>query len=81
MEQERRYPDALVRVAYEELLAEPVATLQRLQKWCGLKPDPAVAGYARKRLYDNPAKQWPRLDPAVEVLFRDTMQRLGYETA
>ena len=37
-----------------------------------------MADYAAKRLYDNPAKGWPRLEPAVDRLFRQTMDRLGY---
>ncbi|MHB1351814.1 MAG: sulfotransferase family protein [Thiobacillus sp.] len=78
--QAQRYPDAVIRVAYEALLADPVEELVRLQRQCGLEPDPAVADYARKRLYDNPAKGWPDLLPPVDALFRDTMTRLGYET-
>ena len=77
--QEQRHPDAVIRVAYETLLANPVGELERLQKQCGLEPDPAVSDYAEKRLYDNPAKGWPELHPAVDALFRDTMTRLGYD--
>ncbi|OYY94941.1 MAG: hypothetical protein B7Y41_05120 [Hydrogenophilales bacterium 28-61-23] len=79
LEQERRHPDAVVRVAYEALLADPVGELLRLQQQCGLSPDPAVTDYAKKRLYDNPAKGWPVLLPAVDALFRETMLMLGYE--
>lgn len=78
--QAQRYPDAVIRVAYEALLAEPVEELVRLQRQCGLEPDPAVADYAKKRLYDNPAKGWPALLPPVDALFRETMTRLGYHT-
>lgn len=77
--QEKRYPDAVIRVAYEDMLADAVGELLRLQEIAGLKPDPAVTDYARKRLYDNPAKGWPELHPAVDVLFRDTMTKLGYD--
>jgi len=76
--QSRRFPDSVIRVAYESLLADPVGELERLQLQCGLPLDPAVADYAKKRLYDNPSKSWPKLLPAVDVLFRDTMQSLGY---
>lgn len=78
--QEQRYPDAVIRVAYETLLADPAGELVRLQQQCSLEPDPLVAEYAKKRLYDNPAKGWPELLPAVDVLFRDTMTKLGYDT-
>lgn len=80
LEQERRHPDALTCVAYETLLADPVGELVRLQQQCGLKPDTAVADYAKKRLYDNPAKGWPVLHPAVDALFRETMKELGYDS-
>ncbi|MDR3390207.1 MAG: sulfotransferase [Sulfuriferula sp.] len=80
LEQEQRHPDAVIRVAYEALLADPVGELVRLQQQCGLEPDPAVADYAKKRLYDNPAKGWPVLHPVVDALFRDTMKELGYAT-
>lgn len=80
LEQERHHPDALMRVAYESLLADPAGELVRLQQQCGLNPDPAVADYAKKRLYDNPAKGWPALHPAVDALFRETMKELGYDT-
>lgn len=80
LEQERRHPDAVIRVAYEALLADPVGELVQLQQQCGLEPDLAVADYAKKRLYDNPAKGWPALHPAVDALFRETMKELGYDT-
>lgn len=78
--QEQRHPDAVIRVTYETLLANPFNELKRLQEQCGLEPDPAVASYAQKRLYDNPAKEWPELQPAVDALFRETMTELGYAT-
>lgn len=80
LEQVQRYPEAVIRVAYETLLNHPAEELARLQQQCGLEPDPRVVDYAKKRLYDNPAKGWPELHPAVDALFRETMTRLGYET-
>lgn len=81
LEQERRFPDAVVRVAYEDLLADPEGQLERLQKLCGLEPDPAVADYAKKKLYDNPSKTMPELHPAVNALFMETMKELGYQAS
>lgn len=78
LEQERKHPDVVIRVAYEALLADPERELERLQQQCGLEPDQAVADYAKKRLYDNPAKGWPELHPAVDKLFRETHMQLGY---
>lgn len=79
--QESLYPQTVVRIAYEDLLAAPTAELERLQTACGLTPDPAVSDYAANRLYDNPAKGWPKLDPAIDQLFRETMDMLGYASA
>jgi len=80
LEQEQRHPDAVIRVAYEALLANPVGELERLQQQCGLEElDPLVVDYAQKRLHNNPAKGWPELHPAVDAVFRKTMTRLGYD--
>jgi hypothetical protein len=76
--QQKLHPDSVMRVAYEDLLAQPQQTLTALQRHCGLTPDEAVVDYARGRLYDNPAKGWPALNPAVDDLFRQTMGELGY---
>lgn len=76
--QQKRHPDSVMRVSYEDLLAQPQQTLVALQRHCGLVPDDAVVDYAKNRLYDNPAKGWPTLHPAVDDLFRQTMDELGY---
>jgi len=78
LQQAERNPQAVYRIAYEDLLVDPVNQLQRLQRWCGLEPDPAVVSYAKGRIYDNPAKQQPPLLPPVDALFTETMRRLGY---
>ena len=78
LKQKRCFPDAVVRLSYETLLSDPVGELERLQQQCDLVPDAAVVDYAKKRLYDNPAKGWPMLHPAVDALFRETMIQLGY---
>lgn len=78
--QEQRYPGAVIRVAYEALLADPAGALRRLQSQCDLEPDLRVVDYAKKRIYANPAKEWPELHPAVDALFRDAMTSIGYDT-
>jgi hypothetical protein len=78
LKQMQRHPDALVRVSYEALLADPETALERLQQQCDLTPDPAVTDYAKKQLYDNPGKAWPVLLPAINTLFHDTMVMLDY---
>lgn len=79
LEQQRRYPETVIRVAYEALLQDPANELVRLQQQCGLIPDPAVVDYAQKRLYDNPAKKMPSLLPMIGEMFIETMGQLGYK--
>lgn len=78
LRQQQRHPDCIIRVAYEEILADPKGELVRLQTLCGLVPDPDMVDYASKVLYDNPSASWPVLLPAVDSLFRETMTQLGY---
>ena len=76
--QERRFPESVVRISYEMLLNNPITELEKLQNVCGLTPDPAVTEYAKKRLYENPAKGSLTLLPEIAVLFNETMGQLGY---
>lgn len=78
LQQQRRHPDCIVRISYEEILRDPEQQLVLLQEKCGLVPDPDVAAYATKVLYDNPVAAWPALLPEVDALFRETMVMLGY---
>lgn len=78
LRQARAHPDRVIRVSYEALLQDPAGELESLQRRCGLTPDADVVAYARHALYANPTKPWPTLLPEVEVLFRRTMEELGY---
>ena len=76
--QERLFPEAVIRISYEMLLNNPITELEKLQNVCGLTPDSAVTEYAKKRLYENPAKGSLTLLPEIAVLFNETMGQLGY---
>lgn len=76
--QAERFPADVAKIRYEDLLAEPEKALRDLMSACGLAHDEAVLDYARKSLYDNPAKPLPALMPAVQQLFDETMTMLGY---
>ncbi len=76
--QQQQHADAILRISYEDLLADPASVLTMVQAWCDVPADPAVIDYGRKRLYDNPSKHWPTLKPEVDTLLRETMAELGY---
>lgn len=72
-------PDRVVKIRYEDLLSDSKTELERLLSVCELGVDPMVIEYARKSLYDNPAKPLPALLPPVQKLFDETMSMLGYQ--
>jgi hypothetical protein len=78
MAREAAAPGSLIRIRYEDLLARPEEELSRLLSACDLPRDDAVFEYAKKRLYDNPAKSMPQLLPPVRRWFDETMADLGY---
>lgn len=78
LSQEEREPGSLIHVRYEDLLSRPDVELGKLLDACELSHDPAVFDYARKKLYENPAKSLPVLMPPVQQWFDETMSQLGY---
>jgi hypothetical protein len=76
--QEKVHGDCMIRLRYESLLTHPDTELPLLLEMLGLDNDDNVLDYARKSLYDNPAKQSPALLPPVKRLFDETMAQLGY---
>lgn len=71
-------PGTLIRIRYEDLLSHPEEELSRLLTACDLSRDDAIFEYAKKRLYDNPAKSMPELLPPIRRWFDETMAELGY---
>ena len=73
-----RFADCVVRIRYEDLLANAREELERLLATCELGRDEAVIDYAIERLYENPSKPLPDLLPPVQAMFDETMIQLGY---
>lgn len=78
--QSERHPEAVVHIAYEDLVVRPEQELNRLQEACGLAPDPVVTTYALQILRQNPPRSYPALDEPVRLLFEETMSRLGFNS-
>ncbi len=73
-----RLPEAVCRVRYEDLVADPDTTLTALLDFCELPMDATMLAYARTVL--SPPSDGPdvALHPALAVPFYQTMERLGY---
>lgn len=80
MAQCQRHPDRILKLRYEDLLAEPSGQLERLLAHAELRDDGDVLRYAEGRLHENPAKLLPTLLPPVRRWFDRTMSELGYPT-
>ena len=75
------FPNAVIKIKYEDLTLDPESELKQLLSECNLDPDSSVINYARTVLYSLPRKPWPVLHPKIEVIFKETMQQLGYEAS
>lgn len=85
----RRVPaQRRLEVRYEDLVREPVAVLQRVCSFAGVRYDPAMLGYPGHTTYEAPdralAQQWrKKLAPAetrlVEARIGALLVRRGYE--
>ncbi len=73
-------PGSLHFVRYEDLTADPAATIPEILQFCGLQPDVAVTRYAKQTLKPRAPYPPPDLHPAIQGMFEDTMKSLGYET-
>lgn len=68
----------LHRVRFEDLTADPQATLATLSGFCGLPDDPRFLAYAGRTLRPLPARPPCDLHPAVADAFADTLDSMGY---
>ena len=68
----------LMVVHYSDLVARPQLTLEVISSYCGLRDDPKMFAYAKSVL--KPAKPYaaPRLHPAIQPLFDETMLASGF---
>jgi len=80
MKQAELFPNAVIKIKYEDLTLDPEPQLKRLLTKCNLDEDYSIIDYARTVLYSQPHKPWPVLHPKIERTFKETMQQLGYET-
>jgi len=71
-------PDAILLLRYEDLVADPEATMVQLFDYCDLDHDQIVIDYARGELSPPRAKPPLEIDPVLRPVFDDTMNRLGY---
>ena len=70
--------DSLHFVPYESLCQDPEAVLREVCTYCELPEDKKFLDYAKRTLSPVPARAKTELDPLVEDVFLDTMQRLAY---
>ncbi|VAW65693.1 hypothetical protein MNBD_GAMMA09-3263 [hydrothermal vent metagenome] len=78
LKQLKLYPDSVIHIQYEALTKNPDQELHKLMKKCNLATDEKVIKYAKEKLYTNTPKDNPKLLPAIEKLFNETMAELGY---
>jgi len=68
----------LLFVHYEDLIADPDTTLRRILRFCDLEEDASMLTYARKTLRAGQPHAPLILNPAIQQIFDETMQSLGY---
>ena len=78
MEHEGKYPDAVTRVHYEDLVSAPQKTVRRVFERCHLSEDNAPLVYAQQTLRAASSKQAVELDRRVAPFFHEKMEALGY---
>ena len=74
---------AVLRLRYEDFVADPVAHLERVAAHCGLTVTEAMATAARVDVAPDRTRKWERFEPEelarLVPELRDEMQRHGYE--
>jgi hypothetical protein len=72
-------PSRLLRVRYEDLVADPVGTGDRLAAFLGLDPDPAMRAFAAAEVRRRgPAAHGDTIPRSTEDLAGDCLRRHGY---
>jgi len=79
MLQQEKYPRSMYKIAYEDLVANSDEELKNLFDFCELELDENVFSYAREKLYKMESKKKPNMEPMLEKIFDETMEKLGYE--
>lgn len=70
--------DCIHLLRFEDLTLEPDKTLAELCDFCELPADDTFHEYARQTLHPVPAKNPFNVHPKIVPVFRDTMEKLGY---
>ena len=73
--------DCIHLLRFEELTLEPDKTLAELCDFCELPTDDTFSEYARQTLHPVPARQPFDVHPKIVRIFRDTMEKLGYNAS
>lgn len=75
-----KYPDDIYLLKYEELVAQPKTSLQKLLAFCELPGDEKMFAYAEQTLKSRQNYQPMCLAPEIAPAFEQTMASLGYLT-
>jgi hypothetical protein len=78
LEMMAKFPQHIVPVRYEDLVAQPIATLDAIRNFCHLPSDTALNAYALQTLKPVPSKKPIPLNPILEKTFLKLMQQLNY---
>lgn len=74
------FPDSVLRVDFEELCAKPREQLKIISEFFDFERDDCFLSYGEETLNSVEEKPAFKLDPAIQQIFLDTMQLLGYKT-
>ena len=71
-------PDAVMRVPYEKMVAEPQSVLGAIENFCGLRSDPGFRNYGAEVLAPPDARPQPELHETIRPTFQNIQRILGY---
>ena len=71
-------PEAVHRIGFEALTADPDRTLSELCDFCELRADATFHAYARATLHPVPAREPFEMHPKIAPIFYETMRAMGY---
>lgn len=72
------YPNEILTVKYEELVAHPSSMLNNIESYCNLSHDEVFIQYGKTILQSTPEKKAFFLHESIKPLFHETMEQLGY---
>ena len=75
---QRRHPGAILHVRYEDLIERPPETIERISSHCLLSYESKLARYALGNLRSPREIIDLSPGPAVDQVFQETMEALGY---